>query len=187
MAVTYEDGTVLSPHDESLRNIAKYAPFMITQEDCTQSIFESSSEVGSQTEDNACALCALCESSRTRNGVVQEASARSDTRTVARAHAEAERALRLLRHHLQLRGARSLQARHHPRVVACPAAALAKRDVVEADGGAAADVLAAATSHRAPVGAPRSESMSRRAGCVSCACPDLWGPREGNDPGLPDL
>ena len=35
MAVTYEDGTVLSPHDESLRNIAKYAPFMITQEDCT--------------------------------------------------------------------------------------------------------------------------------------------------------
>ncbi len=29
--------------------------------------------------------------------------------------------------------------------------------------------------------------MSRRAGCGKSARPDPWGPREGNDPGLPDL
>ena len=29
--------------------------------------------------------------------------------------------------------------------------------------------------------------MSRRAGCGKPARPDPWGPREGNDPGLPDL
>jgi hypothetical protein len=34
--------------------------------------------------------------------------------------------------------------------------------------------------------APRSKTVSRRAGCGSPARPDLWGPREGNDPGLPE-
>jgi hypothetical protein len=28
--------------------------------------------------------------------------------------------------------------------------------------------------------------VSRRAGCGKSARPDPWGPREGNDPGLPD-
>ena len=33
----------------------------------------------------------------------------------------------------------------------------------------------------------RSESLLRGAGCVNCARPDLWGARERNLPGLPDL
>jgi hypothetical protein len=34
---------------------------------------------------------------------------------------------------------------------------------------------------------PRSESVSRRAGCGNSARPDPWGPREGNLPRLPEL
>gem|GEM_PF-5865706 len=34
---------------------------------------------------------------------------------------------------------------------------------------------------------PRSESVRRRAGCGSPARPDLWGPRAGDRPGLPDV
>jgi hypothetical protein len=34
---------------------------------------------------------------------------------------------------------------------------------------------------------PRTSMLPcRRAGCGKSACPDPWGPREGNDPGLPD-
>jgi len=33
----------------------------------------------------------------------------------------------------------------------------------------------------------RGKSITRGAGCVNRACPDLWEPRGGNDPGPPGL
>ena len=44
------------------------------------------------------------------------------------------------------------------------------------------------TGARHPLAVPsRSESIVRRAGCVSCARPDLWEPGVGNDLGRPDI
>src|SRR5690606_25450437 len=42
-----------------------------------------------------------------------------------------------------------------------------------------------APAHRSPVRQARSEPMTRGTGCGKSARPDLWEPREGNDPGPP--
>ena len=74
-------------------------------------------------------------------------------------------------------------ASRYGQMVALVAPSLAARSHLGGDVSAAAALPAADAESRAPRVA---NAASRRAGCVSRACPDPWGPREGNDPGLPD-
>ena len=102
--------------------------------------------------------------------------------------AEAARALRVLRHHRKLRSAAALSQRGHARSGASGSTAARNRSR-----------MSWARMHRLleryPLPPPRivrtsrstrSEPVSRRAGCGNSARPDLWEPRAGNRPGLPE-
>ena len=92
------------------------------------------------------------------------------------ARAQATRALRVLRHHRELGGARTLRARGEACLaqVALAAFAQAAHAVDTLRPAARSSPTATTTRHAQRVHADRSEPMNRRAGCGSPASPEPW-------------
>ena len=62
-----------------------------------------------------------------------------------------------------------------------------KSQIRLADLSASLEAIPATSATGGPLNLPeRSEAVSRGAGCVNRARPDLWGAEVGNYPGLPD-
>ena len=118
--------------------------------------------------------------------MVSAASALETARAPGGAEPQAERSLRVLRHHRQRSGAEPIPIPNGPAVakVARPAKPAGAHDM--------GPVRAAAQHLSPPYSASRaqcvplsSEAIVRGAGCPSWACPDLWEPRVGNYPRSP--
>ena len=143
----------------------------------------SEGEMGRETQNGQRPLSKCSEASQ---WMVPKASTRPRETAMANSMQQTAGSLWILRNHREFPSDRAVPRRGTKGVAEMVEPPLPKGlDVVGSDATVTEAIPASASAHP-PFAAACSESMTRRAGCVNCARPDLWGTGEGDFPGLPD-